>query len=820
MVEHSHDDVAAYLNEVVQLAMSADPDAASQAVALAQVQRVAAWGLYTAVTAAREDGASWRDIADLLEVSSATLYRRYQQNAGITVPIPASVTLSAPAEAAEPAQPVLGFGTAGANLFVGRRVELADLQVLLRQRRLITLHGPPGVGKSRLAAELLRRVQRSYRGGVTVVQLARADDLAEIERAITMRRNEQMLLVLDNCEHLIDELAPVVNRLLAKHSQLRVLATSREGLHIAGEAEFEVRPLPRVPLDSGSRVSPAFQLFVDRARCVHADIDVEEHGRAIAELCNDLDGLPLAIEMAAQTSRLLPPRLLLARFAERLDLLTDATRCSAGRHGTLREAIEWSYRLLDPAGQAAFRRLAALPGGFDHESASAVLTDLEVSGPARWALLTRLQAKSLLAADNGRFRMLQSVRAFGTDLLDRQGETDRIDRQIIEWFTGHAQRQAAVIWANDAPVLRDRTLAEHENIRHAVDTAARTADPRLALLTNLLATCLLWRGDHARAASLLDDLLQSPTLNNTERVEALHRRATSAADAGDFTSACRYAERGLALADLCGDEFLIFKGLTVLIGARRHHADAATTLRLCHVQVERLRRLARPAMVGRGLIYVALLSMADGQPAAAEAAITEALDKMDGEDVETLTTAGIVALGCERPDAKATNYFIRALRSGNPKRPACVLVCLEGLAQIELNLGDRTRAALILAAAARLREDLGHIPSQWWTDRVAAARATAGPAEACGTWTLDDTVEFALRGEADAPGKSPATPLTSREDEVVELLVAGYTIAQTATRLGISPRTVHSHLGAVRAKLDLPNVVAIATWATKRETNS
>jgi predicted ATPase/DNA-binding CsgD family transcriptional regulator/Tfp pilus assembly protein PilF len=821
-IDPSGDDLAAYLSEVTRLAASAGADAAAQALAFARVQRVAAWGLYTAVTAARDRGASWRDLAVLLDVSPATLHRRYQQGSGLTVPIPATPAVLTPEP--EPV-PVIDVDEATVDLFVGRQVELADLPVLLRQRRLVNLRGPAGVGKSRLALELVRRIRRSFRGGVAIFQLASAAGATAIERATaTLCRDEQMLLVLDNCEHVVDETARIAACLLARYPQLRVLTTSREALEIPGEAQFDVRPLPPVPLDPGDpglRASPAFQLFLDRARAAHRDVD--EHLLAIAELCNGLDGLPLAIEMAARSARTLPPPLLLARFAERLDLLTGGAR-GAARHSTLRGAIEWGYNLLHPVEQAASRRLAALPGGFDHESAAAVLADLELSAAERWGLLVSLQAKSMIEVDPaepGRFRMLASMRAACLDLLDHHGETGRVEHQLIAWFAGHAEQQAAVMWAKDAPDLYARTLAEHDNIRHAVEAAVRMGHQLRHLLTNQLAVCWYWHGDHARAVGLLEDMLRSPEVPDVERAKAHQRLAVIAADNGRWHAAPGHAAQALALAHYCGDERQVIKALNVQIYALRDH-DPATALRLNDTQVEYLRRTDRSDVLMRSLANLAWLHLANGGTAAAQTAITEALDLMRGEEAEILSTAGAVALRQDGYCPERNDFFQRALRSTSPPHPICALVSLEGIAVVALRLGDTERAACLLTAATRLRDDHPGTRLRCWTDEIAAAHTAAlasvgrtKTVAAAEGWSLGEAVEFALSG---VPGRdcTSSTPLTARENEVVDLLVAGYTITQTATRLGISPRTVHSHLNAIRAKLDLPNVVAIAAWAAKR----
>ncbi|MDQ1647091.1 MAG: hypothetical protein QOJ50_3275, partial [Cryptosporangiaceae bacterium] len=413
-------DVDAYVRQLAEVSSrtggAAEP--AAQATAWAEAHRVSAWGLRAAVSAARDQGLSWRELAELLDVPAATLHRQYRAGQALAVPDasiaePAPVTLTV----VPPPAPEV---PASIDLFVGRDRALADAPALLANARLLTLAGPGGVGKTRLASELSQRIRGSYRGGILWAELAPVAPVpaeaqlgarAGIEAAIvaaagpgahgkrigellaTACATGPVLLVLDNCEHLVEEAARTASSLLTAHPLLRILATSREPLRIPGETILPVRPLTDEPAGTRGGPPPAVRLFVDRARAASADFDPDTHAKAIAELCEQLDGLPLAIELAARQIAVLPPAILLSRLAERLDLLSGGPRNAPHRQQSLRAAIEWSYQLLDPTEQAVFRRLAILPGGFDQRTAAAVTADLGLGRAALWGLLATLASK-------------------------------------------------------------------------------------------------------------------------------------------------------------------------------------------------------------------------------------------------------------------------------------------------------------------------------------------------------------------------------------------------------------------------------------------
>jgi len=290
--------------------------------------------------------------------------------------------------------------------FIGRERELAEVGHLLTRTRLLTLTGTGGVGKTRLAIELAQADLARYPDGIWLVELASIDDPDRVVSAVAgvVGLREQadhpamdtlvsalggrcLLLVLDNCEHLIDRCAELADRLTRGCPTLHILTTSREPLGIGGETVWTVEGLASTTSspgddDPGDRQSEAVRLFVDRAAAVRADLVLDDRGlAAVSEICRRLDGLPLAIELAAARVRLLPPQLMLARLDRRLSLLTGGPRAQPARHQTLRDTIAWSYALLKPAEQAVFRRLAVFVGGCTLEAAEQTSSE-QASRPA------------------------------------------------------------------------------------------------------------------------------------------------------------------------------------------------------------------------------------------------------------------------------------------------------------------------------------------------------------------------------------------------------------------------------------------------------
>ncbi|MFR9776084.1 AfsR/SARP family transcriptional regulator [Micromonospora sp. MS34] len=469
---------------------------------------------------------------------------------------PAAAGRAAPAE---PPGPVARPGNLRAPLttFVGRDTELRRLADQLRDGRLVTLVGPGGAGKTRLATTLAGTLADAHPGGAWLVELAAVTDPADVPqvvvRALGLREAgllegpaprdllDQLveafsvaptLLVLDNCEHLVDAAAQLVDELLGRCPQLRVVATSREPLGIVGEALCPVPPLglPAPAATLAEAVgSPAVQLFVNRAAAVRPGFAVTEANvAAVVEVCRRLDGLPLAIELAAARTRTLPVEELAARLSDRFRLLTGGSRTAMPRHRTLRAVVAWSWDLLEPDERRLAQRLAVFPGAVTPESAARLCELSPPIAPAALDLLSALVDKSLLQRLDGprpRYRMLETIREYGLERLAEEDEVATARRAHAQYFLELSERAEPRLRGPEQVVWLPRLAAERENLLAAFHFACDTGDAGVAVRL-AAAVSPLWtvQGNHAEAGAWLRAVLELPG----EAPPAARRAATAA----------------------------------------------------------------------------------------------------------------------------------------------------------------------------------------------------------------------------------------------------------------------------------------------------
>jgi predicted ATPase/DNA-binding SARP family transcriptional activator len=372
--------------------------------------------------------------------------------------------------------------------FVGRDGDVAAVGGLISDRRLVTLSGPGGSGKTRLATETARTLLGDLADGAWLVELAPTrpgDELAQaalaalglrdqpllgggsggdsMDRLVAAVRERGMLLILDNCEHVIDAAAAFADRLLRECRRLRILATSREPLGITGEALWQVEPLAP---------SPAVRLLRDRAGAVRRDVGSDERAlSAMARICQALDGMPLAIELAAARLRTMSLDQLAGRLDDRFRLLTGGSRTALPRHRTLRAVVDWSWDLLSEAERAVLRRLAVFSGGASLEAVERVCADEALAGHQVLDLLTALTEKSLLVADGEgapRYRMLGTIREYAADRLAEAGETELLRRAHLGYFTELAETAEPHLRRAEQLEWLAALTVEHDNIRGAL----------------------------------------------------------------------------------------------------------------------------------------------------------------------------------------------------------------------------------------------------------------------------------------------------------------------------------------------------------------
>jgi predicted ATPase len=355
--------------------------------------------------------------------------------------------------------------------FIGRQLEMAELQGLLTRSRLVTLIGTGGVGKTRLAQEVGTQLIGRYSGGVWLVELASLADGQRVPQAVASAlavqeagprpivetvidiiRHQRMLVILDNCEHLVSACAAFAEALLRDCPELRILATSREPLGISGEAVFRVPTLALTPVQDVSpttsiAISEAARLFVDRAATALPGFEIsDQNAPSIARICSQLDGIPLAIELAATWVKVLSVDEIAARLNDRFRLLTGGSRTAPSRQQTLRGMCDWSYDLLEEPERVLFRRLAVFEGGWTLEAAEVVCRGDSIAPEQILPVLAKLVDKSLVLADPqgqpGRFHMLETIRQYGWERLVQCGEAETVCARHAAHYLALAKRAA------------------------------------------------------------------------------------------------------------------------------------------------------------------------------------------------------------------------------------------------------------------------------------------------------------------------------------------------------------------------------------------
>lgn len=489
---------------------------------------------------------------------------------------------------------------------IGREGELAAarLQLLREDVRLLTFTGPPGIGKTRLALEVGATLSDEFEAGVSFVDLAPLRDpglvssaIAQalgvlepqnpspLERVISSIRENHLLLILDNFEQVVAA-ATQVGELLASCPRLKVLATSREPLHLHWEYEFPVHALELPDLvalpDPQSLSSYAsIALFVDRTRAALPGFDLNsDNARAVAEICVRLEGLPLALEMAAARVKSLPPQAIAERLNHRLALLTKAARDLPPRHRSLQAAIAWSYDLLDPAEQAVFKRLAMFVAGCTLEAAEAVCADGTQLDTEVFEVLSSLVDKSLLTQQaqpdgTARFTMLESLREFGAEQLVASADLEHTQHRHAHFYLEKAEEIEPKLYGPEQKIWLNALERDHDNFRAALDWSLGGADPELgSRLAGKLAWFWFMRGYLGEGSAWLDrSLAFGDAVSTPARILALQGAAMLSNFLGDFEKTVALAEDGLVLCRRLDDkphviEMLLSLGNVALMRGR------------------------------------------------------------------------------------------------------------------------------------------------------------------------------------------------------------------------------------------------------------
>jgi non-specific serine/threonine protein kinase len=630
--------------------------------------------------------------------------------------------------------------------------------------------------------------------------------------------DRDVLLVLDNCERVVDACAELAAGLLSSCGYVRVLATSRELLAVSGETAWRVDPL--APGD-------ARRLFVERARQRQPGfIPGEEAEATIDRICARLDGLPLAIELAAGRVGVLSLEEILAGVETRLGELTGGERLAPRHHRTLRAAVEWSYQLLDPDDQKVFRSLAVFVGGFDAEAARSVAVGLSVDR------LARLVDKSLVAVEEStagrtRYRLLDTVHEYAREVLMGGGELDAARERHLRHFARIADAAPRDGWPSSGAVgFVNELHDDYENVRTALEWAA-AADPCAArsLFTGMKDVFLMLGEADGRRLSRL--LLERCAARDRERAEVqitagmltllVDAQAARTALAEASTLSAEIEERALE------GWALVFLGLTeTLAGAiepAREHLEIGRA-QLAGLGVPRGWAIATAAL---GLTYVMTDEPLQAGELVEEALAVNVAADDDWGQGQCEIYLGIIAESTANDPARATVHYHNAVEHLRPFRGGPLLpVALVWQAGV-LQHRDPARALRVAAAAYALRARTGGDFAPFFGARAeqvkAAAEARVG-AQAVQTWkegarlTLDEAITLAFG--PGRPRQRAAAELSERETEIARLVAHGLSNKAIAAHLHLSVRTVESHVRHALAKAGLANRTQLATWARER----
>jgi predicted ATPase/DNA-binding SARP family transcriptional activator len=657
-----------------------------------------------------------------------------------------SLSAARPAVSAGKPAPAFGVTSPAADMpdrarstFVGRQEELQALAALLDPAgaaagRIVTLTGPGGSGKTRLAQEVAGRLSAVFEGAVWFVDLSGLADPSRLPRAVQegMRlrgvkdvppleavietlRARPCLLILDNLEQLLPDGSAFVEMLCREAPTLTCLVTSRRRLDTPGEQEFPVLPLP-VPAGTEApahlRRIPSVALFLARAEHSRPDFHLDPtSAREVAEICSRLEGLPLAIELAAAQVYRLATAHILAGLGSRYELLVGRDRNQATRHRSLRSAVAWSYDLLSPRAQRLFQRLSIFRGGWATEAARVVCEEIEAN-----QVLDELNAGSLVSVDlreDGHWRMLETLREFSAQQLP-PGECDGLAHRHLEFYRGLAEEAGSKLTGPDQQEWVRRLTADQENLRAALETAAEREPVAGVRLAGALWRFWLMQGELSEGRERIERLLAlAPDAPLSIRANALYGAGVLAAEQSDYAAARRCFEARLALVQEMGDEAGIAATLNALGNVAREGGDYPAARRAFEESLRIRKGLDDSAGVAATTLNLSNLLHDQGAFEEAIEAAREGLALMRRNGNQTgeasaLESLGIALRACARyEEAIGFHEQSLALWSALGNRHAAV-GALHNLAASLYHVGLLDRAQQAVEEALDVNRQLGH----------------------------------------------------------------------------------------------------------------
>lgn len=757
------------------------------------------------------------------------------------------------------------------NRFIGRRSEVTESKRLLSVTRLLTLTGVGGVGKTRLAFRVAAEMQRAFADGVLVVELADLRNagllantvatsvgLAEqsgrwrVTALIEHIADKQILIILDNCEHLVDACAVLVSSLLRACQHLRILATSRQPLNVTGESILPVAPLPVPDSQYPPPVSElaqydAVKLFMDRADAVAPGFSItEDNYEAVTKLCQRLDGLPLAMELAAVRLRVLAIDDVLARLDDRFRLLAAGSRGAPERQQTLQACIDWSFDLCSPNERILWSRLSLFSGVFDVAAAEGICGADGLVTDDIFDLVASLVDKSVLqqeprSSPTG-FRMLETLRQYGEAKLKASGQYAAQRRRFVDWYLRLIE-QANSEWISSAQIeWIDRLRRNHANIRTVLDFCSIDPDESSLGLRIVLALEPYWlaRGMLGEARHWLERLLDHTETNSAMRSRALRLDAwfaTLQGNTADAASQLREAERFASQTD---DALAVAYSAQTSAMFSVFQRDLGEGLTRLQDALARFRAVSDLLGEVSTLFLLGMTAELSGAAQSASEWLQECIELTERCGECQWRGNSLWALGLNAMNAnnlsRATELEQEALRLRKQfDGQSGIATALEALGMISAAENRNERAATLFGAADRLYRSMGG-PYSTMLPALHAyrVRAEAGARRALGdtvfqaaldrgsTLSRNQALSLALNEKLGTVRASPTlrptdpVPLTRRELEVADLVARGLTNKEIAHQLVIAPRTAEGHVEHILNKLGFNKRVQIAAWVIER----
>jgi predicted ATPase/DNA-binding CsgD family transcriptional regulator len=764
--------------------------------------------------------------------------------------------------------PRVGNLPADVTSFIGRRVELAETKQLLAESRLVTLTGVGGVGKTRIALRVAAGLHRAFADQVWLVDLTNLADPGLLAQTVSETlqihessrrdplliltdhlRDRQLLLVLDNCEHLLQECAVLAETLLEEAPRVRILATSRQALNVPSEQTMPVPPLP-LPDEAGEVADDlalrfeAVALFVDRAKAVQPGFRLTAGNRpAVVGICRRLDGIPLAIELAAARLRTLSPEQILERLDDRYRLLTTGSRSAPARHRTLQALIDWSYERLSTASQLLWTRSSVFAGSFDLRAAEAVCAGGDIRPDDVMDLVADLIDKSILIREGtgpvARYRQLETIREYGRQRLAALGEEDTVGRLHREYYQSVAAQTAVEQFGPNQVEWFDQVRYDYPDLRRAMDSCL--SEPGQAQAGLQMSADLLFHWVRSyylnEGRGWLDRMLASDPAPTAARAKALWAASWLAIIQGDITSAKAMLNEAHLLGEKLESQEVL--GYVALFSgfAAMYTGDASHAVALYEEALTRHRAAGNPHGLALTLIRACLAYSYLGDSERAIALGEDCLAVSDAAGDIWCKAFALMAIGVEvwrKGDAaRATELEQESLRLSQ---------LMDGRLGMALNLEVLAWTAASTGQYQRAARLLGILSTQWRSigARLSGYGHLAGYHDECVERTQkalgDEAYERMVAQGARLPFKQavayggqekeqvrPARcpdrgpQLTRREWEIARLVAQGHSNREIAGALVIAQRTAESHVENILVKLGFTSRAQIAAWVAAHD---